>query len=660
MDFDGRKRVVIDRIYPEIDSGSFPIKRIPDEKVNVRADIFTDGHDKIRADLIYWKEGDKEKSRVPMRLRANDEWHASFTPKEIGIYKYTVEAWIDSFETLLETIRKKSQASQDIKVEIMICAEYLKEVSKRVKEPDKKVIDHFAGLFEKSDPGKVLFAFKDEEFAEIIRKYPDKELSTEYHRELSVLVDRKKALFSSWYEFFPRSCTDSPGKHGTFNECRKLLPDIAEMGFDVIYMPPIHPIGLTKRKGKNNNPDSAPGEPGSPWAIGSKEGGHKSVHPELGTVKDFENFVSKASGYGIEVALDIAFQCSPDHPYVKEHPQWFRWRPDGTVQYAENPPKKYEDIIPLDFESEDWKNLWQELKSVFDFWIDKGIKIFRVDNPHTKAFPFWHWVISGIKKENPDVIFLAEAFTRPKLMYRLAKCGFTQSYTYFTWRNTKKELTEYINELTGTEVREFFRPNFWSNTPDILPEYLQYGGRPAFIARVILAATLSSNYGVYGPVYELCLSEALSDKEEYKNSEKYEIKQWQRDNDSSLKELIAKINRIRKENRALHTPWNIKFCESENENIILYAKYDDDLENIVLVAVNLNPYHTQAGRIKIPLDELSLPKDEHYLVHDVLKDEKYVWQGEWNYIELDPKVLPAHIFVVRKRLKRENDFDYFL
>lgn len=498
------------------------------------------------------------------------------------------------------------------------------------------------------------------EVVALMEKYPDRRLSIRYEKVLSVMVDRGKALFSTWYERFPRSGSPQKDRHGTLQDCKDILPEIARMGFDIFYLPPIHPIGKTNRKGKNNSPQVGPGDVGSPWAIGSQEGGHKAIHPQLGTLDDFEELMEKAKDYGIEIAMDLAFQCSPDHPYVQEHPGWFKWRPDGTVQYAENPPKKYEDILPLNFETEEWRDLWEELKSVVLFWAQKGVRIFRADNPHTKPFPFWKWLINEVKKEYPSVIFLSEAFTRPKVMYHLAKLGFSQSYTYFTWRNTKKELTDYLIELTQTEVREYFRPNFWPNTPDILPEVLQYGGRPAFLVKLVLAATLSSNYGIYGPAFELCVNEPLPLKEEYLNSEKYEIKSWDWNSPGNLKDFIARLNRIRKENSALQTCWNLQFHEVDNEYLLFYIKVYEDLSNIILVVVNLDPFHTQSGWVRVPLQECGIDPDQPYMVHELMSDDKYIWQGERNHVELNPHVLPAYIFRVRKRLKRETDFDYFM
>jgi len=432
------------------------------------------------------------------------------------------------------------------------------------------------------------------------------------------------------------------------------------MGFDILYFPPIHPIGKTNRKGKNNSLVAEPDDEGSPWAIGSDEGGHKAVHPKLGTIKDFERLVHKAKEYEIEIAIDLAFQCSPDHPYVKEYPEWFKWRPDGTIQFAENPPKKYEDIVSLNFETDQWQALWEELKSVVMFWIERGIRTFRVDNPHTKPFLFWEWLIKEIKDAYPEVIFLSEAFTRPKVMHFLAKLGFIQSYTYFTWRNTKREFIDYLTELLHTNEREYFRPNFWTNTPDILPEHIQYGGKPASIMRLVLAATLSSNYGIYGPTFELCVNEALPDREEYLNSEKYEVRCWDWDSPGNIKEWIVRINKIRRDNPALHTTWNLKFYDVDNDYLLFYGKATEDLSNIILIVVNLDPFHTQLGWVRVPLAELEIDPHQPYLVHDLLSDDKYIWHGERNYVELNPQISPAHILRVRKRLKRETDFDYFM
>jgi starch synthase (maltosyl-transferring) len=495
----------------------------------------------------------------------------------------------------------------------------------------------------------------------VMQKYPDRRFATVYEKELEVVVDRARARFSSWYEMFPRSCTREPGKQGTFKDCEARFPYISKMGFDVLYLPPIHPIGRTNRKGKNNQPAALPEDTGSPWAIGAAEGGHKSIHPRLGTLEGFREFVAKAQEEGLEVALDIAFQCAPDHPYVKEHPEWFRWRPDKTIQYAENPPKKYEDIYPINFETENWQELWTELKDVMLFWIDQGVKIFRVDNPHTKSFQFWEWVIKEIKKEYPEVLFLAEAFTRPKVMYRLAKLGFTQSYSYFAWRNTKWEITKYFTELYQNEVREFFRPNLWPNTPDILTEYLQTGGRPAFVTRLILAATLGASYGIYGPAFELCENQAKQfGSEEYLDSEKYQIRAWDIDRTDSLRHIIGRVNCIRRENPALQSDWGLRFHPIDNEQLICYTKSTQDLSNIILVVVNLDPHHVHSGWLELPLADLGIDEDRPYQVHDLLSDTRYLWQGIRNYVELNPQTIPSHIFRIRRRVRTERDFDYFM
>jgi starch synthase (maltosyl-transferring) len=462
-----------------------------------------------------------------------------------------------------------------------------------------------------------------------------------------VYIDREKAGFSAWYEMFPHSASPVPGQHGTFKDCEARLPYIAELGFDVLYLPPIHPIGITNRKGKNNTITATTGDPGTPWAIGSAEGGHKAVNPRLGTLEDFKNLVAKSKEFSIEIAMDIAFQCSPDHPYVKEHPEWFLHRPDGSIQYAENPPKKYQDIYPLNFETEHWRELWEELKSIIVFWAEQGIRIFRVDNPHTKPFAFWEWLISGIKKEYPDAIFLSEAFTRPKVMYHLAKLGFTQSYTYFTWRNHKQDITEYFTELSQTPVKDFFRPNFWPNTPDILHEYLQKDGRAAFMARLVLAATLSSNYGIYGPAFELMENTPREPgSEEYLNSEKYEIRNWDLNRPDSLKDFIRLVNKIRRDNPCLQRNRNLWSNSTNNDNLICYSKHTDDLSNIILTVVNLDPHTTQSGNINTPLSSWGFDAGKPYRVHDLLSDKIYGWSGEWNYIELNPAACPAHIFRV--------------
>jgi len=656
----GKKRVVIENVRPQIEGGLFPIKRAVNEKVVVTADIFSDGHDAVSARVLFKGPDDKDWNVSGLTFIENDLWSGEFRVKVLGTYRYTVEGWIDHFRTWQKDLRKKYDAGQDIKVELRIGLGYINHVIDTADGEDKNRLGDISEELKESGPESALLAATGKDLSELMCRYADLSSASRYHKELMVVVDPKKAVFSAWYERFPRSCSPEPEKHGTFKDCEAALPEIARMGFDVFYLPPVHPIGRTKRKGKNNNPVCEKDDVGSPWAIGLEEGGHKDVLPELGTIEDFRHLVERAEEHGIDIAMDIAFQCSPDHPYVKDHPEWFKWRPDGTVQFAENPPKRYEDIIPINFETDHWQELWKELKSVFLFWIEKGVSIFRVDNPHTKSFGFWEWVINDIRQDHPETIFLAEAFTRPKVMYRLAKLGFTQSYTYFTWRNTKWEFQEYMTELVGTDVREYMRPNFWTNTPDILPEHLQYGGRPAYIMRLVLAATLSSNYGIYGPAFELFVQDAIEGKEEYLYSEKYEIKYWDWDKEGNLKDFVARINKIRKENPALHDTWNVKFYETDNDYLMCYGKTCEDLTNIIIVAVNLDPYHTQGGWVHIPITELGVDPHQPYLVHDLLSDNKFIWHGEKNYIQLDPDIVPAQIFRVRKRMKREHDFDYFM
>jgi starch synthase (maltosyl-transferring) len=657
-----RKRAIIEGVKPEIDGGRFPIKRIVGELVRVEADIVTDGHDVIAAQLLYRRERDADWQAVAMQPLVNDRWQGEFPVQELGRYRYGLQAWVDRFRTWQRDLQKKVDAGQDVAVELLVGAGFIAEVQDRApKAVARKLGDGAKILRGEGSLEEKLAAALDPELTRLMGQYPDKRFITLYDRGLAVVVDPVKARYSTWYEMFPRSCAAVPGEHGTFKDCEARLPYIAGMGFDVLYLPPIHPVGVTNRKGRNNQAVAEPGDVGSPWAIGAAAGGHKAVEPQLGTLDDFRHFVARAREVNLEVALDIAFQGSPDHPYVKEHPNWFRWRPDNTVQYAENPPKKYEDIYPFDFETEDWQALWEEFKSIVVFWIEQGVRIFRVDNPHTKPFHFWEWLISGIKKDYPDVFFLAEAFTRPKAMYRLAKLGFSQSYNYFAWRNTKWELTQYLTELTRTEVREYFRPNLWPNTPDILPEYLQFGGRPAFMIRLVLAATLGASYGIYGPCFELFESQPREPgSEEYLNSEKFELRHWDIQRPDSLKDFIARVNRIRRENTALQGDLNLDFYPVDNEQLICYAKFSEDGANIILMVVNLDPHHTQGGWLELPLGELGLDPGQPYQVHDLLGEARFLWHGPRNYVELDPKVAPAYIFRLRRRVRTERDFDYYL
>ena len=621
---DGRRRVVIEGMSPAVDGGLFPAKRSVGDEVRVEADIFTDGHDVLSASLLAHREGSEDWTEIPMRPLVNDRWTAAFRVGELGRYGFKVRGWVDHFETWWLDLLKRIAAESDTAVDYLIGAGLVEEAADRATGGDALWLRERAKVLGAvKEPKEMRTHATDPMLRELVLRSPDKRFATESEVELAVVVDPLRARFSAWYELFPRSTAEEPGKHGTFADLEKRLEYIAGMGFNVVYLPPIHPIGRLFRKGRNNNPEAQPGECGSPWAIGSAEGGHKAIHSELGTIEDFRHFVARAGDLGLSVALDIAFQMAPDHPYVREHESWFRKRPDGTIQYAENPPKKYQDIVPLDFESEDWAAMWEELKSVFLYWLDQGVTIFRVDNPHTKAFPFWEWVIGEVKRDHPEALFLAEAFTRPKVMYRLAKVGFSQSYTYFPWRNGKQEIAAYMTELSQTPVREFFRPNQWTNTPDILTEFLQIGGRAAFAIRLLLAATLGANFGVYGPAFELLENRPIGrGSEEYLDSEKYEIRHWDLERPDSLRPLITRVNQIRNSNPALENDWSLRFHSIDNDQLLCYSKESEDRSNLLLIAANLDPHYTQSGFVMLPLDELDIPRDSAYEAEDLLTDER--------------------------------------
>ena len=658
------RKVVIENVRPEVDCGRFPIKRTIGERVEVTADIFADGHDVLYAILRHRSASRPDWQEVPMEPLVNDRWQAEFRVTGEGRHLYTLQAWTDRFLSWSRDIVKKFEAAQDLSVDILVGVQLIEATAQRASRKDRGSLatraEEIKRLATRDMPGALKMALSPELKALMIQT-ADRRRATSYSRELVVVVDREKARFGAWYEMFPRSCSRQPGQQGTLQDCAQRLDYVAEMGFDVLYLPPIHPIGRVHRKGKNNGERAAPDDVGSPWAIGSSEGGHKTIDPRLGTLEDFQRLLSRAKQLGLEVALDLAYQCAPDHPYVKEHKEWFRMRPDGTMQYAENPPKKYQDIFPLDFETDQSQALWEELKSVVLYWIEQGVRIFRVDNPHTKPFDFWQWLITDIKNRHPEVLFLAEAFTRPKVMYELAKLGFTQSYTYFAWRNTKPELTEYFKELMQTEVREYFRPNLWPNTPDILTDFLQQGGPPAFMSRLVLAATLGANYGMYGPAFELCENRAVAPgSEEYLDSEKYQLRTWGWESPNSLVKLIAQVNRIRRENLALHSDWSLRFHFADNDQIIVYSKMTDDLLNIIVTVVNLDPNRIQSAWVDLPLDVFHLDPRQPYQMHDLLTDTRYVWQGSRNYVELNPQRLPAHIFCIRRRVRTENGVDYFV
>jgi starch synthase (maltosyl-transferring) len=647
---DGRKRVAIERILPQIDCGRFPIKRIAGDTVVVEADVFADGHDQVACQLLYWRENETAAQTSPMIAIGNDRWRGEFTVPLTGRYEYTVEGWIDRFTTWRSDLIKRIDAGHDVHVDLLVGARLVESAASRATGSDAEFLRRAARLLRESNEHEsTKKSALEPELLNAVQRYPDRRLATQHETRLGVDVDREKARFSTWYEIFPRSCAAEPGRHGTFQDCAATIPYIASMGFDVVYLPPIHPIGRNFRKGKNNSVPAQPDEVGSPWAIGSEEGGHTAVHPQLGTLEDFQKFIAAANAHGLEVALDIAFQCTPDHPYVEQHREWFRERPDGTIQFAENPPKLYQDIFPLDFESSDWRGLWEELRDVVLYWVQQGVRIFRVDNPHTKPFAFWEWLIREVKQKDSTVLFLSEAFTRPRVMYRLAKLGFSQSYTYFTWRNHKQELTDYFTELTQTDVKEYFRPNLWPNTPDILTEFLQTGGRAAFQIRFLLAATLGASYGIYGPAFELCENAPFQPgSEEYLNSEKYELKHRDLDWPASLKGLIASVNRARKQHAALQSDRGLRFHDTDNGCLLCYSKTTEDRSDVVIVVINLDPFHAQAGSVDLDLHSLGLELTQPFEVHDLLSGERYIWQGARNFVSLVPESRPAHILHVRR------------
>jgi starch synthase (maltosyl-transferring) len=631
------------------------------EHVEVQADAFADGHDALSVVLLWRAESDGEWNELPMEPLGNDRWCARFPIERLEPHSYRVEAWVDHFRTWQRDLEKRRDAKTVERVDLLVGAELVAAAGARARGSDARQLVERAQELQRGEetPG-VLDRALSPELSALMSRYAERLDVARSEPELPVDVDRERARFSAWYELFPRSW-GVKGRHGTFRDVEKRLRYVADMGFDVLYLPPIHPIGRMHRKGPNNHPQARSGDLGSPWAIGSREGGHTAIHPKLGTIRDFRRLVRKAQSLGLELALDIAFQCAPDHPWVKKHPDWFRQRPDGTIQYAENPPKKYQDIYPIDFETEDWRALWGELLGVVLHWVDEGIRIFRVDNPHTKAFRFWEWMIAEVRREHPDVLFLSEAFTRPKVKYQLAKLGFSQSYTYFAWRNTKTEITAYMKELTKTDVQEFFRPSFWPNTPDILTEALQYGGRPVHMARLALAATLSASYGIYGPAYELMDSRPVREgSEEYLDSEKYQVRSWDLKSPHSLREFITRVNRVRRDNPAFQSNDTLEFHEIDNDEIIAYSKSDPEAGTLVLTVVNLDPHHAQSGWLELPIDRLGIEPERPYQMHDLLTGARFLWHGRRNFVQLDPDHVPVHILRLRRRLRTEHDFDYFL
>lgn len=632
------QRFIVDAVEPEIDGGRYPLKQEVGDEVTVLADLVTDGHNKMAAAVLYREEHEEHWHESPMRLHDNDRWVGSFEVERNGRYRYSVAAWIDEFETLRQDLTKKFDAGQAIDIELREGREMVVHALERAEGEDR---GQFEQLLHDFDRGTVLGqhdVMLSPRLTHLMHRYGRRVGLTRYHKELEVVVDPVKARFAAWYEMFWRSQGTDPSRSATVDECIARFPYIRELGFDVVYLVPIHPIGHTNRKGKNNSLVAGPDDPGSPYAIGSEAGGHKAINPDWGTLDDFRRFVHEAEQHGLAVAIDFAIQCSPDHPWIKQHPDWFKWRPDGTIRFAENPPKKYEDIVNVEFydprSGEPIEALWLELLDVVLFWVGQGVKIFRVDNPHTKPLPFWEWLIREVQDRHPDAIFLAEAFTRPKLMAGLAKLGFTQSYSYFTWRNTKYELISYFEELTQTEKRFYMRANLFANTPDILPFILQRGGRPAFIQRAVLAATLSSVYGIYNG-FEICENNPVPNKEEYLNSEKYEYKVWDWDRVDNIKDWIKRLNRIRHENPALHEYDNLRFYNAWDDNIILYGKISKDRANFVLCAVNLDPYASHECFFELPLWELGLPDWATVQIEEMITGYRFAWTGKRQHVWID-------------------------
>jgi len=642
-----RASVVIQRVRPQLDCARHPIKREVGDRLTVHAEAFKEGHDILAAVLKFRKKNEPQWNEVPMRQTnaGLDLWEGSFELTENALYEYTVEAWGDLHETWLRDVRKKLGADQTVELELIEGRALLAETAKRSKNKHLKAS---LKTFDAADYDGQLEILRSEAVREAMAANPDRSRSATYDMILEVFVDRERARYGAWYEMFPRSQGTEPGRSATFREAEARLPEIGEMGFDVVYLTPIHPIGTAHRKGRNNALTAVPEDPGSPYAIGSEDGGHMAVHPDLGTLEDFRHFVQATEALGMEVALDIAIQCSPDHPYVLEHPEWFEFRPDGTIKYAENPPKKYQDIVNVDFHCNDWEALWREWRNVLIHWVKQGVKVFRVDNPHTKPAAFWEWVIGEVRGEYPDVIFLSEAFTRPRVLENLAKIGFTQSYTYFTWRETKAEFTEYLTELMQSETTEYLRPNFFPNTHDILPHVLQFAGRPAFMMRLVLAATLSPTYGIYSG-YELCENTPRGERGTtvyYQDSEVYEykVRNWNRV--GNIKEYVTKINAIRREHPALQELTNLRFHDADDENVLFYSKVLEG--NAVLMAVNLDPYNTHEAHLELPLEELGLSEDEEYVLEELISDREVPGRGRRFWVQIEPDS-PAEIFRVKKR-----------
>ncbi|MEO8281326.1 MAG: alpha-1,4-glucan--maltose-1-phosphate maltosyltransferase [Ideonella sp.] len=663
---DGRIRVVIEGVKPAVDDGRFAVKCIAGDKLEVEADVFADGHDAVACELLWRRSGDAVWQRCAMTALGNDRWSATFIPDTIGAWEYAVRGWVDPFLSWRQDYLRRVDP-EDVRIAALTGAELIEAAAARAeRQADAKALKNWSRELAKAakDAKLAIEELKriglDDELAAAAQRHPDLSHAWTHERIFPLTVERERARFSTWYEFFPRSASDDASRHGSFADCEAWLPYIQRMGFDVLYFPPIHPVGRSRRKGRNNSLDAGPDDVGSPWAIGATEGGHEAILGELGTLKDFKQLIKRAADHGIEIALDIAFQCAPDHPWVKQHPDWFRKRADGSIQYAENPPKKYQDIYPFDFESSDWRGLWAALAGVFEYWAEQGVRIFRVDNPHTKAYSFWEWAIAHVRQRYPDLIFLSEAFTRPRVMHRLAKVGFSQSYTYYTWRNSKYELTQYFTELSQGPGRDYFRPNVWPNTPDILPLALQQGSRAVFMARLVMAATLSANYGIYGPAYELLEFKPLREGgEEYLDSEKFERKVWDRARADSLAGFIGVINAARHGHPALQIDSSLRFQTIDNDSLIAYSKQSADGSDVIICVVNLDPHHVHSGWLELDLPALGIDTEQPFQMHDLISDAHFLWNGPRNFVQLDPQRCPAHVMHLRARTARENDFDNF-
>ncbi|TXF90422.1 DUF3416 domain-containing protein [Neolewinella aurantiaca] len=640
-----QNRSVIDNVSPEVNNGRFPIQKVVGEWVHVTANIFGDGHDYLRAVVEYKTAKARKWTSVEMEDEGNDAWSASFQVTEQAVYQYRLVSWVDHLKTWLSGFKKKQADGQPMGVELVIGANFLNEVANKLKGKEALEVNDAVKSLGQEDESQAVNYVLSSPFAELLKKYPLRQYETIYDHDLKVKVGRQRERFSAWYELFPRSASPDINRAGTFKDVENLLPRISDLGFDVLYMPPVHPVGRKNRKGRNNATNALEGEPGSPWAIGAAEGGHKALLPELGDINDYQALINNAkTNYGIDIALDLAFQCAPDHPYIEEHPEWFIWRPDGTIMYAENPPKKYQDIVPINFETSDHKALWKELLSVVIYWCKAGITVFRVDNPHTKPYRFWEYIIEETNKKFPDVIFLAEAFTRPAIMAELAKRGFQQSYTYFTWRTTPHEMQEYLEELTSGELSQTMQPNFWPNTPDILAYEMMGAKQPQFIKRLLLAATLSSSYGLYGPSYELMENRGNTNgKEEYYDSEKYMVRHYDWTYENRITQAYRIINRARRENAALQQTNNIRFTSSENPNLLSYIKWSEDRSSFIWTIVNFDQDNRQGGHVRVPKDLLG---ENGFRVTDLLTGSQYWWNSNSNYVELDPWKWPAHVFKV--------------